>query len=239
LPRSREHEVIEKVASSALLLAAAGALTSAAWPQTVVPVEQTPYHVPVFTNELVTVLNVFIPPGRTSGFHRHSLDSFGVLIADTDRTGQPLGGPVTVTPLRPPGSVSFSFYSREQNVHAVTVKGDGPFHNIVVELLAPGGRHEAGSRDGVAGYTQVLDNERIRAWKLVLEPGEQAAAIAQKAPGIRVIVQGGEIVERIAGRPDRGMAPHTGEFYWQEAGVTRAVQNVGRTRVEIVEAELK
>ncbi len=209
-------------------------------PQTVVPVEQTPYHVPVFRNDLVAVLNVFIPPERTSGFHRHSLDTLGVLIADTERTTQPLGAAATVAPLRARGSVNFSFYSREANVHAVTVTGDEPFHNIVVELLQPAaGGFAPGARDGVAGYTQVLDNERVRVWRLVLEPGEQVPAITQAAPGIRVVVEGGEIVEHVPGRPGRAMAPHAGEFYWQDAGLTRAVQNVGTTRIELVEVELK
>jgi len=39
-------------------LAAAGTLAPAR-AQTVLPVEQTPYHVPAFSNEYVTVLNVF------------------------------------------------------------------------------------------------------------------------------------------------------------------------------------
>src|SRR5262245_147189 len=86
--------------------------------QTVVPVEQAPYHVPVFSNDYVTVLDVFIPPQRTSGFHRHSLDSLGVLIADTERTGQLPGAAATLTQPRPRGSVSWSSYSREPFVHS-------------------------------------------------------------------------------------------------------------------------
>jgi hypothetical protein len=35
------------------------------------------------------------------------------------------------------------------------------------------------------------------------------------------------------------MAPRAAEFYWQDAGTTRAVRNVGTTRIEIVELELK
>jgi hypothetical protein len=219
---------------------AALALAGPAAAQTAVPVEETPYHVPVFSNDYVTVLNVFIPPARASGFHRHSLDTLGVLIADTERTTQPLGGAVTIPPLRPRGTVSFSFYSREANVHAVNVTGDGPFHNIVVELLQPAASgFTPGSRDGITAYTAVLDNERVRVWRLVLGPGEEAPAVTQTAPGIRVVVQGGEIVERVPGRPDRAMAPHAGEFYWQDAGITRAVQNIGTTPIELVEVELK
>jgi hypothetical protein len=220
---------------------AALAIASLASAQTVVPVEQAPYHVPVFRNEYVTALNVFIPPGRTSGFHRHTLDTVGVQILDTARTGQLPGGPANVSPIRQPGAVQFALYSREPTVHAVSVTGDGVFHNVVVELLqaTPYG-FTPGSREGAAAaYTMVLDNERVRVWRLVLAPGEQAAPITQAAPGIRIVVRGGELIESIADRPDRGMAPNAGEFYWQDGGVTRAIRNIGTTPLELVEIELK
>jgi hypothetical protein len=35
------------------------------------------------------------------------------------------------------------------------------------------------------------------------------------------------------------MAPRSGDFYWQDAGTTRTVRNVGTTRIELVEIELK
>lgn len=202
------------------------------------PVEETSYHVPAFSNELVTVLNVFIPPKRESGFHRHSLDSVGVLISDTARTGQVLGAAATVTPLRGNGSATFTNYAREPLVHSVAITGDVPFHNIVVELLYPApGRFTASTRG--QGYTQILDNERVRVWRLALDPGQSAAAITQSAPGVRVVIEGSELVESVPGRADRHKVPHKGEFFWQDAGQTRAVRNVGASRLELVEIELK
>ncbi|MDE2474751.1 MAG: hypothetical protein KGO48_06865, partial [Alphaproteobacteria bacterium] len=94
-------------------------------------------------------------------------------------------------------------------------------------------------RDGSAGYTEIMDNERVRGWRLVLEPGETAGEITQASPGIRIVVAGGDIVERVPGRPDRPMQPHTGEFFWQDAPITREIRNTGTTRVELVEFELK
>lgn len=226
---------------TAVLLALALPLT--ALPQSssapaAIPVEEAPYHVPAFRNELVTVLNVFIPPQRASGYHRHSLDSVGVLISDTNRTGQVLGAEATVTPPRGRGSANFTNYAREPLVHTVAVTGDAPFHNIVVELMYPSpGRFTAGTRGD--GYTEILDNERVRIWRLVLEPGQTAPAITQTAPGVRVVIDGGELVESVPGKPDRAKAPRSGEFFWQDAGATRAVRNVGTTRLELVELELK
>lgn len=203
-----------------------------------VPVEEAPYHVPAFRNDLVTVLNVFIPPQRTSGYHRHSLDSVGVLLRDTDRTGQVLGAAATVTPRRARGSANFTSYSREPLVHTVTVTGDAPFHNIVIELMYPEpGRFTAGTRGD--DYAVILDNERVRVWRLALEPQQAASAITQTAPGVRVVIDGGELVESAPGKPDRAKAPRGGDFFWQDAGETRAVRNVGTTRIELIEIELK
>jgi hypothetical protein len=228
------------LARALVLLGALLGVMHAATPQTVLPVEQAPYHVPVFNNEHVRVLNVFIPAQRTSGFHRHSTDSLGVLIGEGPRTVEGLSGAVTSPPARAAGAVTFSFYSREPIVHAVTVTGDTPFRNIVVELLKSGPEgFTPGSRDNIAGYTLVLDNDRVRAWRLVLAPGEEAPAVTQTAPGIRIVVAGNELVERVPGRADRGIAPHPGEFFWQDVGITRAVRNVGTTRLELVEVELK
>jgi hypothetical protein len=35
------------------------------------------------------------------------------------------------------------------------------------------------------------------------------------------------------------MALRLGDFYWQEPGAARTVRNIGTTRVELVEFELK
>ena len=90
-----------------------------------------------------------------------------------------------------------------------------------------------------AGYAQVMDNERARGWRLVLESGQSVPAITQAAPGIRIVVSGGELVESVTGQPDRAMSPKMGEFFWQDAGVTRTVRNTGTTRLELVEFEIR
>ena len=60
-----------------------------------------------------------------------------------------------------------------------------------------------------------------------------------ESAGLRIIIDGGEIAESVPGAPDRGMALRLGDFYWQEPGATRTVRNIGTTRIELVEFELK
>ena len=93
---------------------------------------------------------------------------------------------------------------------------------------------------GTAWYdTQIMDNGRLRAWRVALKPGEATGPITQTAPGLRIYVHGGVLAEMVPGSADRGMAPYEGDFIWQDAGQTRAVKNTGTTLVEFVEFELK
>lgn len=203
-----------------------------------VPVEQAAYHWPVFKNAHVMVLRVYFPPGRGSNYHIHSLDQLSVQVEAGANAGQVFGG--VPTPARPgvKGSVGFTAYSKKTFIHKSTNMAATPFHNIVVALLRPkpDGQTPEARPDG---YRQMFDNERARAWKLTLEPGQSVAAITQKAPGLRVVIDGGEIAEVVAGQPDRGLWLRTGDFYWQDAGATRAVKNIGTTRIEFAEFELK
>jgi hypothetical protein len=57
----------------------------------VVPVKKAPWHLPVFSNQFVSLLNVTIPPGRTSGYHRHEADLVVVIAEGAHTRGQVLG----------------------------------------------------------------------------------------------------------------------------------------------------
>jgi hypothetical protein len=181
-----------------------------------VPVEKASFHLPIFHNDYVLLLDVYIPPNRGGPmYHTHSLDQVSVLLSDTDMTNQAFGGEVTPPRRGTPGNVGFTANSKKPVTHRGFNVGTTPFHNIVMAMLKnqPYG-FTAGTRTDAPAYRQVLDNERVRAWKIALEPGQAVPAITQSAPGMRIVI-------------------------WQDAGVTRAIRNTGTTRVEFVEIELK
>jgi hypothetical protein len=207
-----------------------------------VPIEKASYHLPVFTNEYVTVLKIDVPPQRNTGFHTHSRDSVSVNIEDADMANQDLGRPQPGPAQRGQRSrATFTAYSKEPpRTHQASNVGTTPFHNVSFIFRSPQpGRFTPSSRADVPAYAQIMDNERVRGWRLVLEPGQSVAAITQQAPGIRIVVSGGDIVEIVPGQPERGMSLDLGEFYWQDPVMTRAIRNSGATRVELVEFELK
>ena len=138
------------------------------------------------------------------------------------------------------GGVFYFGYAKSPRAHQVTNIDSKPFHVVGFEIMyREPGRFSPSSRVEVPGYKTVLDNERVRGWRLVLEPGQSVPAITQKAPGVRIVVKGGELVESEPGQPDRDMSLKLGDFMWQKADVTRAVRNAGTTQIELVEFELR
>lgn len=209
-----------------------------------VPMDKAPFHIPVFSNEHLIVLNVNIPPGRNTGYHIHYADSVSVNLTPASQTNQNYGseqvGPPGTGGDGEPGRATFTDVRKNgPRTHKASNVGPTPFHNIsfILKDHAPNG--PVSDRSGVAGYTQVMDNARLRAWRVSLKPGESTGQIRQTAPGLRVYIHGGVLAEVVPGSADRGMAPYEGDFIWQDAGQTRAVKNTGTTLIEFVEFELK
>jgi hypothetical protein len=203
-------------------------------------VESAPFHFQVFENDYVRFLNVLIPPGKVGAYHRHSIDFAQVIIEATERLeATVLDKPMALVSLKR-GQVLFGGYTKAPLIHQVANAGQSSLHVMGIEILdSQSGRFSPSTRTDVPAYTSVLDNERVRGWRLVLPPGESAAAIVQTAPGVRIVVQGGDIVEIAREKPDQELNLNRGDFVWQAAGTTRAVQNVGASPVEWVEFELK
>ncbi|MED5535989.1 MAG: hypothetical protein VX690_09895 [Pseudomonadota bacterium] len=211
-----------------------------------VPMDKAPFHVPVFSNDYITLLRINIPPGRDTGFHTHYADSVSVNLSPALRTNQPYGSsevsaPAVGEPV--PGRASFNNVTKNGSyTHKADNVGSTPFHNVSFILKDRSmwmNGPAVSNRSGVSGYTQIMDNERIRAWRVVLAPGEATGQHTQTAPGLRVYIRGGVMDEIVPGSASRGMAPYEGGFIWQDAGQTRAVKNTGSTIIEFVEFELK
>jgi hypothetical protein len=182
-----------------------------------------------------------IRPSRPyTGYHIHSEDSVSVNIVPADMTNQNLGSSDIVRGERAArGRATFTPYSKDApRTHKATNIGETPFHNVsFIFNKRRGGQFTPSSRANVPAYVQIMDNDRVRGWCLVLEPGQSVAAITQTSPGLQVVLDGGELAETVPGYADRGWMLATGEFYWQEPGVARTLRNIGTTRIE--EFEIK
>jgi mannose-6-phosphate isomerase-like protein (cupin superfamily) len=204
------------------------------------PVEHASFHQLVFADEDIAILNNFYPPGGDSGFHAHYRDLFYVVIQHSGSSGQGLGKPMTVVQGTPAGAAAFSPIGDQPRVHRV-VNGDaGTSQFIVIELRRanPLGT-EISSRETEILYTLIADNPRLRAWRLILEPGQSASSITQGGKGVRVVVRGGLLTTITPGLADQILALQPGDFAIQPVGAIRALKNIGTETIELVEMELK
>ena len=101
------------------------------------------------------------------------------------------------------------------------------------------GRPEIVTAPTAPEYVQIFDNPRMRAWRLILAPGQSAASISQANKGVRVVVRGGLLTTMMPGLQDQQLALRTGDFAVQPVGATRALKNSGTETIELVEIELK
>lgn len=207
--------------------------------QTVVPVEQASFHQLVFADEDVSILNNLYPPGGDSGFHAHSRDMFYVVVQGSQSSIQKLGQPLTTGPIIPTGTANYGAVGTGA-IHRVVNGDKSAFQIIVVQLLRnePSGK-AVSSRDAVPQYVQILDNSRVRAWRLILKPGQTVPAISQASKGVRVVVHGGLLTTIRSGSQPQILVLRPGEFAVQPASETRALKNSGKETIELVEMELK
>lgn len=205
-----------------------------------VPVEHASFHQLVFADEDIAVLNNLYPPSGDSGFHEHYRDLFAVIIQPSESSGQALGKPLTQGPVYKTGEAAYSPVGDQRRVHRIVNGDKGIFQIIVVELrrAAPLG-DQISSRVGAPQYVQIVDNPRMRAWRLILEPGQSVPSILQSGKGVRVVVRGGLLKTVTPGIADQSLVLQPGEFAVQPAGSTRALSNVGSETLELVEMELK
>ena len=224
-----------------LAIAALGffAAPVAAQEEVPVPMMKAPFHLPVFHNDYVTLLNVNVLPGRNTGYHIHQFDQVSVNIGAADMTNQNFGSKDVSKPQRgESGRATYTDYVKNgMRTHKATNVGPTPFHNISTLFTGKASGIAASTRGGA--YKQEIDNERVRVWRLALAPGQSAPAITQNAPGVRIIVRGGEFTEMVPGAADRMMGPSAGDFFWQDGGVTRSIKNTGTTPIEFIEFEIK
>jgi quercetin dioxygenase-like cupin family protein len=205
-----------------------------------VPVEHASFHQLVFADADIAILNNLYPPKGDSGFHTHYRDLFAVIIQPSQSSGQGVGKPLTPAPMYPAGATAYSAVGAEPRTHRVVNGDKDTFQIIVVELRRAKPSGDAiPSRDAAPQYVQILDNARMRAWRLILEPGQSAPAISQAGKGVRVVVRGGLLTTITSGLQDQHLALRPGDFAVQPAGTTRALKNHGTETIELVEMELK
>ena len=225
-----------------LLGASAGWLpaASAADKDVAVLAKDEPRHRPKLENDYVRVLDVEIPAGYQTLFHTHDLNYTYLMVNSALLQNEIPGKPGTVEIKIPAGLVGYYRASEGAYTHRFTNIGGDTFRAIGIELMRPAPSPTVtASLPESTGYATVLDNERVRAYRVVLEPGQSTPAVTLPGPSIRVAGTGGTLLQQTPGSEaiTTDLAPARFEF--RAGSATHSLKNVGEARVEIYEFQLK
>ena len=188
-------------------------LISTSWltAQEVVEVRNEKRHKPVFQNQYVRLLDVWINPGDTSLFHRHALPSIFVFLTRAEIGTQILGqGKIPLSTVV--GQTWYAGYENGAQVHRAWTAGAVPLHAIDIELLFGKKKLDA---TGAARLVHpelrfISEHPLARIYNLELGPYQSAQIESNGNPCVLVCWQG----ERLMVQSDKQSLMSQGEFQW-------------------------
>lgn len=203
--------------------------------QSPVPVANEPRHVLKFENDYVRVFDVFVPAGDATLFHTHSNDYVFVTIGDADLIAEVMGG-TPVDLILKNGEVRFT---KGPITHRVTNPYIFRFRNITIEILGSPGARGTSTPDTSAGHSIVLDNDRVRVERLILEPGQSTNLHTHNLSALSVFLTRATVLMESPGQKPQEIEYKPGDFRWRDAPVTHSIKNIGTTRFEAVGIDWK
>ena len=202
-------------------------------PQSPVEISGEPRHHPKFENEFVRLWDVTVPAGDTTLWHAHRNDNVVVSFGDVKLRIETLGR----DPVEGPWKFGEVRFSKATYIHRAMNVGTTSFHNFTIELLkTPGGA----TLTKVPGREPVLENERVRVFRVALDPGQSGPMHTHTVPILAIALTAAELEVTTEGKaqPERVKRPE-GNVLWRAEPVTHAIKNVGKTRYEGVDIEFK
>jgi hypothetical protein len=229
-----------------------------------VPLHQEPHHRQLFQHGAVRILELQLPPGDKSWFHSHDHPVLYVTLANSQMRTQNLGqdwggggrgraqgagrGPAAggtqpaapVTPSGPaapsgPRATSTTSYAQQSVTHRIENVGTTLIRNMIVVNEGPGDETTSEQAAGFEGKPE-LSNRWFRAYRIVLEPGAATAAHTHRAPVAIIQATNGNAVALGAATWEFNQPGQWG-FFETKAG--HEIKNVGDTRIELIEVEVR
>lgn len=217
----------------ALAVIPVAALSQQNSPQNPVEISGEPRHHPKFENEFLRVWDVTVPGGDATLWHAHRNDNVVVTLAPAKLHIETLG--------RDPVDAEWKFgevrFSPATYIHRAMNVGTEAFHNLTIELLKPAPANPPALPDE-PGLKPVLENDRVRVYRDSLAPGDAIPTHTHPVAGLVVTITAAEIEVTANGKAVRHPVK-ADDVSWQAAGTTHSIKNVGPTRLEAVNIELK
>jgi hypothetical protein len=216
-----------------MLDAIIAAAAMGAEPSTAVPVQDEPLHHVVYSDSHLRVFDVDLPPHAITLYHIHANDMVGVTLAPGPTRDERSGKTPEDAPPDKPQEVWFDPHP-ELDVHRVTNLGDSHIRMIAIELLTSSASAKMRAQRGGAGGTVQLENDRVRAVRLSLRPG-QAAAVHAHGSYVLIPLGPGRLAD-VCGTTE-AKSVQAG-FLCVGSERNTKISNVGDEPIDLIEIEL-
>lgn len=214
-------------------LAAPGTVAAEA-ADSIVPIEEEPRHRLMFENPHVRYFDVQLEPGYRSRWHTHLHDGVFINIATSETRAQDYGGEPASRPPRAIGETTFINYTKKPKAHRVTNTGTAPYRVVDTEIHRGCGGYRAIVQS--PGEELLIDNDRVRVVRFMLQPG--VSATLHPPCGMLVAVSSGAALLRSAGG-DARLELQPANFQWRQSASAMELINVGSTVLHAVDVLVK
>jgi hypothetical protein len=198
-----------------------------------VELQNEPHHHLKFENKYVRVWDTLIPAHEATLWHVHSHDNVVLTLGDASVRVETVGAdPAESQPKL--GDVGFR---KAPYTHRTMSVGATPFHNMAIEILA---LPNAGENPVEEGRNPLIDNEQVRIYRISLAPGESTGMQTDLLPGLVIAMTAGDLELTKKDQPETKAISFTAaDVHWREKTITRSIKNIGTSRFEAVDIELK
>lgn len=221
---------------SFVLIALSLILQSTAAVPKVVPVGKEPRHHVRFENKYVRVIEAIFPAGDTTLYHTHSLDNVPIAIEPATLRTTLLGSSGSTDAAVERGRTTWAVATY---THQIRNLGKGRVHYIDAEVIASPGVKSDATLNGLPGHSLIFENEKVRAYRVILQPGQATGSHKHGLPFLNVSVSGGELIVGVEGRKSSKEKFRPGAFAWFDGPMTHSLRNSGAQPHEMVDVEWK
>lgn len=205
------------------------------WAEDWVPVQQEPQHRLVFENDRARILDVNLPPGYVSLYHRHVMDLLYVTISGSKAWAEPLGGQKREVEVKT-GDLRFSSDNHGlPHIHRVANIGDSPFRMIAVGLKAAteSGKAAPAVTGDLRKLNLALEKSHAGVYRIQLKPGEKTGIHRHNLPVTQIYLNSGQLIDE----EGEIIQVEPGQFQWQVGGFSHRYQNAGDKTIDIIEVQ--
>ena len=201
-----------------------------------VEVRDEPRHRHRFENDYIRLYDVLIPQEDQTLYHRHGLDTFYVMIADSSVEDQTFGETTTSVAQITAGGAFLRPHESQPLIHRVCNVGLRDARMIGAELKTAPPVSNPAPLDAPC-HSLRKEHDRLRVHRLVIEPDQTTGPISYGFYSLTVVLRAAVISIGDEFQDETVMSCSAGDAIWQPPRSNFVISNKGEVEYQAVVAE--